>query len=84
MTYDFEAEARRRLNEVLSERGIGAADRIEALEAENERLTARVAELEAVLKRCAEIVRLHNHRQNEKVDDVIYLARAALQETSHD
>ena len=60
--------------------GPEAADRIEALEAENERLTARVAELEAVLKRCAEIVRLHNNRQNEKVEDVIYLARAALQE----
>lgn len=61
----------------------GAVTEVATLIAENERLTARVSVLEDALKRSAEIVRLHNNRQNEKVEDVIYIAIAAL-ETKHD
>ena len=46
-------------------------------------LVARIAELEGVLKRCAQIVELHNWRQAEKVDDVKIIARTALG-ASHD
>jgi len=47
----------------------------DALREENERLRA-------ALRRCDEIVKHWNFRQNEKVEDVRGIARAALQEQS--
>jgi len=40
---------------------------------------ARIAELEAALRRCAEIVVRHLYRQSEKVEDVKHIARAILE-----
>ncbi|WP_395326923.1 hypothetical protein WBP06_09415 [Novosphingobium sp. BL-8H] len=36
------------------------------------------ARLREALERCAQIVERNNHRQNEKVDDVVVIARRAL------
>lgn len=53
-------------------------DRIAALEAEVERLRKAGDGLADGIKRCAEIVRLYNHRQNEKIEDVKMIAHEAL------
>lgn len=39
---------------------------------------AAVDGLVEALQRCRKIVRLHNHRQNEKVEDVIGIVNQAL------
>lgn len=71
-----------------------AADRIEALEAENERLKTEneaagrnVAMLQRdgvkfceALRKCADLVRRYNGRQSEKLDDIPSIVAAALGE----
>lgn len=44
----------------------------------NAALEAKLATAREALERCAKIVRENNWRQNEKVDDVVLIARAAL------